>query len=60
MAPSETFRSRMFDRARRKDNVVHAAAALVHMWESPDVWGRFGELEDALIIAVHDYEAGRR
>jgi len=50
----------MFDRARRKDNVVHAAAALVHMWESPDVWGKFGELEDALIIAIHDYEASRR
>jgi hypothetical protein len=61
MEPSYgVFKQRMFDRARRKDNVVHAAAALVHMWESPDVWGRFGELEDALIIAVHDYEASRR
>lgn len=59
MAPSETFRSRMFDRARRKDNVVHAAVALVEMWESDDVWGGFGELEDALIIAVHELRCPR-
>ena len=60
MTAAERFKERMFRRARLEDAVVRAACTLVDHWHSTDPWDGFGDLEDDLIIAVHNYRAGLR